>query len=129
MKLLLASFAFLVFLLASCSNQGNLMDSSSMTGFESAPESASLKKLKALLRELNYEGIGISYESDATLDLMITVFSDKRAKNREIRLFYTGLAMSYDTKAQSLTIGGVMEAEAILQYIQKNVPARKVSTP
>jgi len=81
--------------------------------------SPGLAKLLDKLQSLGYEGIGLTYESDATLELLYTVFSDPLAMNRQVRAVYTGLANAYDAKAQSLTIGGASNEKAILAFIKK----------
>ncbi len=86
--------------------------------------SPTLEKLLLLLKSHGYDGIGLEYESEATLELLQRVFSDPKATKRRIKLIYTGLAMSYDALHYSLTIGGSTDVNAILAFIQKNVPSR-----
>ena len=119
------SLITVLLLLNACSSQNGVLEPQSEVSFESTPESATLQQLRQILRQLNYEGIGIVYESDSTLQLLTSVFSDPKTHHRELRLFYTGLAMAYDPKAQSLTIGGVLEAGKIISFIEKNIPVRK----
>jgi hypothetical protein len=75
-----------------------------------------------LLQALGYEGLGLEYETEEVYDLLIRVFRDPLVANRQLRLVYTGLQMSYDKKHQSLTIGGLRDPIQVLVYIQKNVP-------
>jgi len=84
-----------------------------------SPVSPGLAKLLEKLQSLGYEGIGLTYESDTTLELLYKVFSDPLAMNRQVRAVYTGLANAYDAKAQSLTIGGASSEKAILAFIKK----------
>jgi len=86
--------------------------------------SPTLSALLEKLRALGYEGIGLTYESEATLDLLNKVFSSPVAANRQIRSVYTGAITTYDAKPQSLTVGGTSNVPAILSFIQKKVPAR-----
>ncbi len=82
------------------------------------------KRLIQLLQSLGYEGVGLQYESPATLDLLYRVFSDSRASNRQLKLVYTGINLSYDSRYMSLTVGGSSDLNVILAFIQKNVPAK-----
>lgn len=115
--------------LASCASKSVLEEVKQETGAPTtAPTeltvSANYQKLKAMLDAEGYSGVGLEYESEATLTFLIQVFSDPRTKNRQIKLLYTGLNLTYDPRYQSLTIGGTRVVETILAYIQKNVPAR-----
>lgn len=86
----------------------------------SAPAaSPALQKLLDLFATLGYEAVGMTYEDDATLNLLHRVFSDPLAANRAIKLVYTGHQMAYDAKAQSLTVGGSADAKVILAYLKK----------
>lgn len=84
-----------------------------------------LSNLLEKLRALGYEGIGMTYESDPTLELLGKVFSDPVAANRQIRAVYTGATTTYEAKTQSLTVGGTSNAPAILAFIKKKVPLRQ----
>lgn len=133
------SFFFLVFLaawtlLSSCASHtptepaaSGVLESDDKTTAE-APEtsthSPAFEKLTQQLKDLGYEGVGLQYESAATLALLSEVFSDSRAAGRQIKLVYTGLQMAYDSRHQSFTIGGTASAEAILGFVQKKIPAR-----
>lgn len=86
--------------------------------------STNFLRLQELLIKLGYEGVGLAFESDESLQLLTTVFSDPRVANRQIRLVYTGLQMVYDAKYQSLTIGGTTQSSAIIDFIQKDIPLR-----
>jgi hypothetical protein len=88
------------------------------------PTNPTLEKLLALLKTRGYDGIGLEYEAEATLDLLHRVFTDPKTSNRKIKLVYTGLAMSYDALHQSLTVGGTNDINQILGFIQKHVPAK-----
>jgi hypothetical protein len=90
---------------------------------EGTTHSPALEKLTQLFTSLGYEGVGLQYESDATLDLLQKVFSDSRTKGHQIKLIYTGLHLAYDSRHQSLTVGGTSDAEMIVSFIQKKVPA------
>lgn len=81
-------------------------------------------QLAQVLKSLGYEPIGIQYETQPVIEVLNKVFLDPRTHNRVIALLYTGLQMSYDKSAQSLTIGGTSNISAIVAYIQKNVPLR-----
>ena len=96
---------------------------------EEAPRPA-YARLSTLLISLGYEPVGMQFESDANLDLLYEVFSSTVAHQRKLKLIYTGLQMSYDAEAESITIGGLTKVTAILNYIQRNVPIQKnVPTP
>lgn len=81
-------------------------------------------ELAQRLKSLGYEPVGIQYEGNALIDLLNQIFSDTRTHNRMITFVYTGLQMSYDKTAGTLTIGGMTNVPAIVAYIQKNVPLR-----
>lgn len=76
------------------------------------------------LKTLGYEPVGIQFETNALLELLFQVFQDPRTHNRQITYVYTGLQMTYDKNAQSLTVGGMTNIPMIVAYIQKNVPMR-----
>ena len=79
-------------------------------------------ELMSVLGQLGYEGVGLQFENDSSLEFLIKLFSDPRMRDRKLRLIYTGLEMSYDARHQSLTIGGTRELEKIFAFIDKNVP-------
>lgn len=81
-------------------------------------------ELMQRLKELGYEGVGLEHESAAIHELMLEVFSDNVTANRQIKYIYTGIHMGYESKVQSLTIGGTDNIEAIKSYIKKNVPPK-----
>ena len=76
------------------------------------------------LQSLGYEGVGLQYETSDNFGLLQAVFRDPRVAGRRIRLVYTGMQMVYEVKAQALTIGGLRDPQAIVDYIVKNVPRR-----
>lgn len=86
--------------------------------------SPSFTKLVGILGGIGAEAIGMEYENEAILDLLCEVFSDPKVMNRKLKLIYTGLQMSYDSNAESLTVGGLTNKTAILNYIQRYVPLR-----
>lgn len=120
-----------VFLLPLCSSTPSGMDAvnSAISGSEGPKASASLTALLATLKGLGYDGVGLEYESDSTLDFLNKLFQSPRVANRKIKLTYTGLALSYDAKHESLTVGGTTDVEYILKYIEKTVPVRPAKTP
>ncbi|MBI4403719.1 MAG: hypothetical protein HY537_06145, partial [Deltaproteobacteria bacterium] len=87
-----------------------------------------LTRLLEVLKQAQYEGIGLEFESDGTLELLNHVFSDPRALNRKLKLIYTGLHLAYDGAYESFTVGGSSDPQAILTYIQKNIPCRNGSS-
>ncbi len=103
----------------------------SASSFMEAPKpSPSLSQLLATLRGHGYDGVGLEFEGDTTLEFLNKVFQSPRAANRRIKLTYTGLALSYDPKHESLTVGGTSDLEAVLKYIEKHIPVRlPPSTP
>ena len=123
--------AFVLPLLLSCASIGSgdtdVLEpiAPSVTESPSPSPTPLLSKRLEKLQALGYEGIGMTYESDATLELLNRVFSDPTTSNRQVRSVYTGLNNAYDVKAQSLTVGGTSSVQAILTFIQKKVPMRK----
>ena len=89
--------------------------------------SPNFQKLSALLKSLGYDGVGLQYEAVETQNLLYSLFSDPSTHNREIQLIYTGAALAYDPRYKSLTVGGTKELPALINYIQKNVPARPIA--
>lgn len=79
------------------------------------------------LRSLGYEALGLQFENDETLLLLGNVFDSSISRDRQIKIIYTGLSMSYDSKHQSLTIGGTKNLTSILNFIDKNIPKRDSS--
>ena len=84
------------------------------------------RELLDKLAALGYQGVGLEHEPEEVLGVLLDVFSNPKAAGRRLKLIYTGLHMSYDPKAESLTIGGIYGAanavDRVLQYIEKNVP-------
>ncbi len=89
-----------------------------------AQESPAYNELKQILDKSGYQGVGLKFEADATLQLLTRVFSNPSTENRQIQLVYTGGAMLYDSQYKSLTVGGLKDVNAIVAYIQKNVPLK-----
>jgi hypothetical protein len=127
------TLGIVLFLLGGCAAGGPGRESppdgsegvASATSYMEAPKpSPLLSQLLSTLKPLGYDGIGLEFESDTTLELLNRIFESPRAAGRRIKLMYTGLALSYDPKHESLTVGGTSDLEAILKYIEKNVPAR-----
>jgi hypothetical protein len=85
-------------------------------------------KLMELLSGLGIKGVGLEYEEEPGLLLLIEVFSDPQIGQFDVALVYTGLEMSYDRNHKSLTVGGVTQASAVLAYMIKKVPRRKAVT-
>ncbi|MEZ4749944.1 MAG: hypothetical protein R3B54_04765 [Bdellovibrionota bacterium] len=115
---------FLIWL-AACSSSGDLLEKWSEDGQSTDSESLNspeFTELSSTLSALGYQGVGLRYETPSVQKMLKEVFSDPRVAGRNIKLLYTGLALSYDRKQGSLTIGGTMEPTAIITYIQKNVP-------
>lgn len=81
------------------------------------------------LNTLGYEALGLSFESDETLLLLGSVFDSPITHNRQIKIIYTGLMMSYDEKHQSLTINTSKNLASILSFIDKNVPKQIEEAP
>lgn len=79
-------------------------------------------RVKNLLQAHRYQGVGLEFETEQTLDLLFKVFSDSRTWNRKVKMVYTGLQMAYDARYQSLTVGNGSSAELVIAYILKNVP-------
>ena len=86
--------------------------------------SAGFLELEQILKNQGYEPIGIQFETPQTLEILKRVFSDPKTHQRNLKFIYTGLQMSYDKAAESLTVGGLNNPIAIVQYIAKNVPLR-----
>ncbi|MCB0403983.1 MAG: hypothetical protein KDD51_04305 [Bdellovibrionales bacterium] len=123
-KSFLIAIPFLIWL-AACSSSGNLLEKWSEEGPPTDSESLNspeFQQLSAKLDALGYQGVGLSFETPEVQKMLTQVFSDPRLVGRKIRLLYTGLAMSYDPKQASLTIGGSMKPAVIVDYIQKHVP-------
>lgn len=112
----------------SCSSQSDVLSPVDNPAQNLPPEetlnSPTFQKLSTTLKGLGYEGVGLQYESSKTQELIATVFADPKTHQREIQLIYTGLALSYDPRYKSLTIGAGVEASGIIQFITKNIPAR-----
>lgn len=87
-------------------------------------KNATYTELKARLKTLGYEDVGLQYESDAVLKVLLEVFSDPRAANKEIALLYTGAALSYDPTHKSLTVGGALK-DPMIKFIETKIPSRK----
>jgi hypothetical protein len=136
----------LCFVLVRCSSQPPTTQQSKASGVlgevkqESQPaysgenpagtsEKSLLIQLNEKLQSLGYEALGLQFESDETLLLLGKVFDSPVSHNKQVRIIYTGLEMSYDSKHQSLTIGGRKDLKSILSYIQKNIPNKKLSEP
>ncbi len=85
-----------------------------------------LSALLERLKVLGYDGVGLEFESENTLEFLGRIFQSPRAANRKIKLMYTGMALSFDPKHNSLTIGGTTDVEAVLKYIEKQVPPKPV---
>ena len=83
-----------------------------------------LEKVLQLLASLGYQGIGLEYEDEATLNFLEAVFSSAKVRNRKILLIYTGMQYSYDKEQQSLTLGEDEKVAKALRFIEKNVPSR-----
>ena len=83
--------------------------------------------ISAKLQSLGYEALGLQFETDGTLLLLGKIFDSPVSHERQIRIIYTGLAMSYDSKHQSLTIGESKDLGSILIFIDKNIPKRNSS--
>ncbi|MCB0417256.1 MAG: hypothetical protein H6617_09400 [Bdellovibrionaceae bacterium] len=121
-------FVSVLLWLAACSSSGDLLEKWSEEG--QSPEAESLnspefQELSAALSKLGYQGVGLRYETPSVQKMLTQVFSDPKVAGRNIKLLYTGLALSYDAKQGSLTIGGTMEPMVIVEYIQKHVPRLK----
>lgn len=84
---------------------------------------ARLDRLKSLLQQRQIETVGLEYESDASLDRLEQLMSDKQTMGRRIKQLYTGAAMAYDSKLESLTVGGHDPLAKMLQFISK-IPLR-----
>ena len=89
-----------------------------------APDNPLLVNINERLQSLGYEGLGLQFETDETLLLLGRIFDSPMSQNRQIKILYTGLAMSYDPKHRSLTIGGGKDLKVILDFMDKNIPKR-----
>ncbi len=126
-----ASFVFMLFL-SHCASSPNPSAPNDVlepvtgdeTSSQTLPPNPTYQKLMEIFQGLGYEGFGMQFESEATLEILVQAFSNPHAANRQIRLVYTGLATSYEPKAQSLTIGGLRDANAVLAFIEKHVPLK-----
>jgi hypothetical protein len=111
-----------------CASQGGktVSDPSGQQADDSppAPQDAAAGKLAECLQKNGYQGVGLRYESVATIDLLSKVFADSRTAGRQINLVYTGMGMSYDPAYKSLTVGGTSDAEAVIGFIDKNIPLK-----
>lgn len=85
------------------------------------------QKLQEKLSQLGYEGIGLDYETEETLALLLRVFSDPALVNRRIKGVYTGGAMDYDPAPESLTISNTNDFKTIIAFIKKKVPSNLVT--
>ena len=94
---------------------------------DSTQENPVLSRLTQKMQALGYEVIGLQFETNETLLLLESVFDSPVSQNRQIRIVYTGVTLSYDAKHRSLTIGGTQDTKAILKFIEKNVPLRASS--
>jgi len=118
-------------LVGGCASDGPTRDMKPEDGVQAAASymeapkpSPTLSQLLATLKIQGYDGVGLEFEGDSTLEFLNKVFQSPRAANRKLKLTYTGLALSYDPKAESLTIGGTADVETVLKYIEKNIPVR-----
>ena len=89
-----------------------------------APTSPALGNLEEALKKNGAEPVGMEFEDTAVLEMLYRVFSDPRLANRRIKLVYTGLQLSYDRKAESLTVGGTKKESDIIAFILKEVPKK-----
>lgn len=86
-------------------------------------------QLMQLLASLGYQGLGLEFEPRERLNFLIQVFSHPKAANRNLRLVYTGVYMSYDLKHQSLTVGQSTDLQKVIAYIEKNIKLKKAEAP
>lgn len=129
-NLLLAATLFTLFGCAASpeskvAGDGVLVPASAETPAAAVATSPHYEKLMALLTSLGYEGVGLQFESDEVLALLVDVFSQPKAKNRQLKMVYTGYDMSYDAAAKSLTIGKLKSSAEIISFLQKNVPLNR----
>lgn len=124
-------FFLTFFLLGGCASapSGDDAVTSALDATEGPKPSAALNTLLATLKKWGYDGVGLEYESDSTLDFLNRIFQNPRMGNRKIKLTYTGLALSYDPKHESLTIGGTSDVETVLKYAEKTIPSRPTKAP
>jgi hypothetical protein len=123
----LSTFIGLV-LISACASSPDINESSNSMLQNVPPEerliSPNFTQLQEQLSSLGYEGVGLQFESLETQSLLMGVFSDLRTHRREIRLVYTGLSMSYDSRHKSLTVGGTSSQEAVIKFIVEKVPQK-----
>ena len=125
---------FFLVLHVSCSSNPSIQKSSSESDVLEPADTPSsetvslpsphLEKVLQLLASLGYQGIGLEYEDEATLNFLEAVFSSPKVRNRKILLVYTGMQYSYDKEQQSLTLGEDEKVVKALRFIEKNVPSR-----
>lgn len=84
-------------------------------------------ELMQLLTSLGYEGVGLQFESQDRLKLLIQAFSHPKVAYRNLRLLYTGTQWGYDLKHQSLTVGEAKDANQVVAFIEKNIKLKPVS--
>ena len=126
MKLLFISLVLLA--ISGCATtKDKLLDPGKESAQEQMSAHPSYQKLIQILKAREIQGVGLQYETEATLDLLYRVFSDTRTANRQVSIVYTGLSLSYDPRYRSLTIGGTNDANVIIAYIQKSIPAKSVA--
>lgn len=78
-------------------------------------------ELSSRLAQLGYEGVGLEFEAESTIDRLLEVFANPTVERRQIRLVYTGVAHAYDPEHQSLTLAGP-DAQSALAFIRSQVP-------
>jgi len=93
-------------------------------GASGAPDNPLLRNITDKLQGLGYEALGLQFENDETLLFLGSIFDSPITHDRQIRIIYTGLELSYDSKHKSLTIGGAKNLASILNFIEKNIPKR-----
>lgn len=93
-------------------------------GASGAPDNPLLRNITDKLQSLGYEALGLQFENDETLLFLGSIFDSPITHDRQIRIIYTGLELSYDSKHKSLTIGGAKNLASILNFIEKNIPKR-----
>ncbi|NBX93684.1 MAG: hypothetical protein EBQ85_10690 [Proteobacteria bacterium] len=90
-----------------------------------SPRPSNFDETMQLLSQLGYQGVGLEHEDEATLKFIISVFSNPKSQNRNIRFVYTGLQLSYDREQFSLTLGENSSLAQTLKFIEKNIPFKK----
>ena len=90
-----------------------------------SPRPSNFDETMQLLSRLGYQGVGLEHEDEATLKFVISVFSNPKSQNRNIRFVYTGLQLSYDREQSSLTLGENSSLAQTLKFIEKNIPFKK----